>query len=81
MLSVQFAEVSAKSNRDMIPIFEMSEEEIDDFIVNECGAPINVKTHKAAAQAFRGWIEEYYSEGNLSTDAFYFFERIMKRAE
>ena len=56
----------------------MSQEDLDDFIINECGAPVNEKTRKAAVQAFNGWIEEYYSEGNLSTDAFYFFERIMK---
>ncbi len=56
----------------------MSEEEIDDFIVNECGAPINETTRKAAAQAFRGWIEEYFSEGNLSMRAEPFFERIIK---
>lgn len=62
----------------MITIFELSQGELDAFIISECGAPVNKKTRKAAIEAFRGWIEEYYSEGNLSMGAESFFQRIIK---
>lgn len=61
----------------MIPIFEMSEEEIDQFL-EELEAPVNEKTRKIAAQAFRAWIEEYFSEGNISMRVESVFETMMR---